>query len=59
MKMRRLLSVLLAVAMLVSVLSVGVVATSAASADAADTAANVNVAAAGSTYEDMLSKVTP
>ena len=57
MKMRRLLSALLAVVMLMSVLSVGIVATSAAETDTAEVAADIDVAAAGSTYEDMLANI--
>ena len=56
MKMRRLLSAFLAVVMLMSVLSVGIVVTSAAETDTAKVAANIDVAAAGSTYEDVLAK---
>ena len=58
MKMRRLLSVLLAVVMLMSVLSVGIVVTSAAEVDEADTAADIDAAYSGSAYSDMQSKVT-
>ena len=56
MKFKRALSVLLAVAMVFSCFAVGVVATSAEEVDAAVTAADVDVAAAGSTYSDMLNK---
>ena len=58
MKMRRFLSVLLALAMVMSILSVGAVAASAAQTDTAEVAADVNIAAAGSAYSDMLSKTT-
>ena len=58
MKMRRLVSLLLAVLLVMSCVSVGIVATSAANVDTADTAANIDVAAAGSAYEDMQSKTT-
>ena len=58
MKMRRLVSLLLAVLLVMSCFSVSIVATSAAVADQAETAANIDVAAAGSAYEDMQSKTT-
>ena len=58
MKMRRLVSLLLAVLLVMSCVSVGIVATSAANVDTADTAANIDVAVAGSAYEDMQSKTT-
>ena len=56
--MRRLVSLLLAVLLVMSCFSVSIVATSAAVADQAETAANIDVAAAGSAYEDMQSKTT-
>ncbi len=59
MKFKKALSVLLVVAMLFSVLTVGVVAVSAEEVDTAVTAADIDVASAGSAYSDMLSKVTP